>query len=256
MNMKIKFLMILFFALSLYSQKNTEILRIVKPDGFYNLIDFEAGYHSGNSNYIKINGTYRLDYVAAPLQSFFIANIEYKEGNEITITDNGFLHLRSMLKALPKFDVEVFLQKEYDDFIMLQDRQLAGIGIRYNPIFYKFGSDTSGLIDFNIATGIMYEYELFERENFSNTSELIRSTSYASLKIFLDKITNFSTVIYFQPSLEDKIDYRILNETRITFNIYKNFSIFINTVYRFDNRPRPTILNYDFELTNGISINF
>lgn len=254
--MKISFLIILFFTISLYSQKNTEVLRIIKPDGFYNLIDFGVGYQSGNSNYIKINGTYRLDYVAAPVQSFFIANIEYKEGNEKTISDNGFLHLRSILKTLPKFDIEVFLQKEYDEFILLQDRQLAGIGIRHNPINYKFGADTNGLVDFSIATGLMYEYELFGKDNLFRTSEQIRSTSYASLKIFVDKVTNFSTVIYFQPSIKHKNDYRILNETRVTFNIYSNFSIFINTVYRYDNDPELTIKDYDFELTNGISVKF
>ncbi len=254
--MKLKLLILITVTFSLYAQKNTEILRLSKPDGFYNTLDFETGYHSGNSNYIKFTGSYRLDYVTSPFHSFFLANIEYKEGNSIEITNNGFLHLRTMYSVIPQLDLELFLQKEFDDFILLQDRNLAGGGVRYNPINYKFGKDTSGLIDFNIATGAMYEHEIYEGEFIDHKTELIRSTSYLSLKVFFDKTTNFSTVVYFQPAFEDIHNFRILNEARLSFNIYENFAIYINTTYRYDNEPEPTVLDYDFELTNGISLTF
>ncbi len=253
----LKFLFAMVIAsLSVFSQKNTEILRVDRKDGFYHNLNMEIGFSDGNSNKTQVEGGYRLDYVIGNLHSFLVANLEFQESNFKKTDDNAFIHIRGMYEIIKKFNFELFMQTEYDEFINLQDRNLLGISFRYNPIKYRFGADSSGLLDFSIATGGMYEYEYYKNENSYHETNLFRSSSNISLKIFFDKKTQFSTVVYFQPNFEHIHNYRILNENRISFGIYDNFKIYVNTSYRFDNEPEPGVLNYDFKLTNGFMINF
>ena len=254
--MKPQIFIFMLFISSLSAQKNTEILRVDKNDGFYHNLNLEIGYSTGNSNKFEVDGGYRLDYVSGLLHSFLVGNIEFQESMDKKVDDNAFIHARAMYEFINKLNAEFFVQKEYDEFINLQDRDLIGISFRYNPLKYRFGADSTGLLDINFATGAMYEYEYYKNTNSIHETQLFRSTSYFSLKLFFDKKTNFSTVVYFQPEFEYIHNYRILNENRISFAIYDNFKIYINTSYRFDNEPEPDVMNYDFKLTNGFIINF
>ena len=247
---------ILFFCLYqiTISQVNTELMRKgSEPAGFSNSISLDLGYKSGNSNYANLKAGVRSDYHSEAVYSFLSASLEYKEGSEKLITHKGFAHLRAVYKLTPYIRPEVFVQKEFNKFISLNDRNLAGIGARL-PLITPGPADSTGP-DFEIygGLGLMYEYELFKTDE---KTELIRSTNYVNLSWNIDSRVSILFITYYQFDIQHISDYRLLNDTKLSFSLNDYLAFSFNINYRYDNEPLPGIENYDIGITNGIVINF
>jgi len=78
-----RYLILIFFILNinLFAQKNTEQLRSFIRDGFYNSITFGIDYSTGNEDYLKLIGGYRIDFRQTQFYTFLVTNAEYKTGN-------------------------------------------------------------------------------------------------------------------------------------------------------------------------------
>lgn len=251
-------ILILFaaFTFSGSAQVDTEAYRKYSLEpGLFNTMALNLGYNSGNTNFIKIKAAYRADYYAGDFYSFLIGNLEYKEGNEELITNKGFVHLRLIYNAAELFHPELFLQKEFNKFILLKDRNLAGAGARLHLINVNPVADSLSKINFYLGIGAMYEEETYSSEPFASTS-LLRSTNYVNFIWEIDKRTEFNIVTYFQVNVARFKDFRILCNTGLKFKIIEKLKFIVNMSLRFDNEPIWGVKKYDFELNNGISFEF
>ncbi len=154
------------------------------------------------------------------------------------------------------YTLETFLQKEFNDFIELKDRNLIGGGVRMVLLRSRKGEingEEFSRIYWAIGIGAMWENEEIEVVAEENTN-LIRSTNYISLNWQIDKRLNFTLISYFQPALRSFSDFRILSEGSMGFNLTRAV-IFKTTVsLRSDNEPPRGIKKHDLELTNGLSV--
>jgi putative salt-induced outer membrane protein YdiY len=249
-------IIVLFNCLT-QAQINTEKLRKepIQP-GFSGNAGMEFGLNAGNSNYLSLDGNLRLDYLINNLDFFLVSNYEYKEGNDQKILDQGFTHLRCDIALSQKTFLEFFTQKEFNDFISLKDRNLAGSGFRINILNKTSKSKNASTINIFLGVGAMFENEVYSNQPVKITKNLIRSTNYLDFYWQPDTLIKFSLVNYFQPYAGSIKNYRWLADAKLNFSISRSFSFVTHFTLRYDNQPVTKIKKYDLELTNGITVQF
>ena len=148
----VKYLLIVSISLfdSIAGQVNTEAMRSEDDRfGFSNQFSLDVGYEKASSEVLDLASEYRLDYINQNnLHSFMIISLENgyeKEENtpKNIITNKGFVHLRTTKKLTPKYQVEIFTQYEFNEFLLLNDRYLLGSGLRIGFNNNKLSKDKS-----------------------------------------------------------------------------------------------------------------
>lgn len=144
------------------------------------------------------------------------------------------------------------MQKEYNEFTLLKDRELAGGGLRVALVQEE---DQNSSVNIYLGIGVMWEQEVLDLSPDEET-EIYRSTNYISCRLKANDTTTLAATAYYQPDLEDSSDYRVIFDGTLAFKITRSLSFTFNINYRFDNEPPAGIKRYDTEITNGISLNF
>ena len=179
----------------------------------------------------------------------FTANYDLAKAEKESFVDNFYLHLRHNYKINDWVRWEAFLQHQRNLPLGIDSRQLVGTGPRFKV---KIGRNA----DVYLATAVMYEHERTVKPE-SAVSNDIRSSSYASLNIRFPK-TNGSIVStsYFQPLFRDVSDARVMNDTRISFNITSKWQVYTNFSYFHDSRPPAGIRRSALNLEQGFGFSF
>ena len=240
-----KVIVITFLWISfLYNQVNTEALRSDNQlPGIQHNMELDFAYISGYTEIIELNGSYRADYVSSSnWYGFLIWKYDraYEKSKEEYFTYKGFSHLRIAKLIMARTDIEGFFQKEFNHFIDLENRELAGVGLRVN----QFDDLSWGL-------GIMGETEKYQ--NLPQEQNIIKLTNYLNYTIKLLEIFEIQNILYYQFKLEKLEDYRILWDGKLKILGLKGISFHIKCHYRYDksaNNP-----NY-FEISNGLGFQF
>jgi len=247
----------------LSAQVNTEALR--KEDlspGLHTTLGADLGYIAGNSSLLQLKSNLRFDYRNGGNHFFLVT--QYQQGSTDTLFINkGFAHLRGVKVLKPHLQIEGFLQREFNDFINLEDRQLAGGGLRIRWRQPEGPAETPIPLQLNTGIGLMWEREQIDTTGQASgdpehgaVASLVRSTNYFVVSWQLDdRLTLFSTT-YYQVDLRRSSDYRVLWEGRLGFTITKRLALTINLNLRYDSEPPGEIKSYDLEITNGLSYRF
>lgn len=227
----------------LYNQVNTESLRgnNLLP-GIHHNLELDFAYISGNTEILNLNGSYRADYVSnSNWHGFFVWKYDRAfEKSKENFAYKGFGHLRATKPIKSHIYFEGFIQKEFNHFIDLENRELAGGGFRVNPFNQLY-----------LGTGIMSETEKYQ--NKPHSQKFIKSTNYLNYSLKLFEILELQNILYYQFKLKDAGAYRILWDGKLTISGSKNISFHINYHYRYDlDSGNP---NY-FEISNGLGIQF
>ncbi len=195
----------------------------------------------------------RFDHITEKADYFIAGNYEFKEGNEKKIVNKGFAHLRAIVELSSLFDIEFFAQKEFNQFILLNDRNLAGSGLRTNLL--NFETKQSSLQLF-LGTGAMYEREEYNTKPGVSVANILRSTNYLTVDWRINKLVDFLLISYFQFDVKFIKDRRMLADASLNFRITDGLTFSASFNYRHDNQPAQSVKKYDLELVNGISYSF
>ncbi len=255
-NIPILLIFILFSIAKVYSQVNTETLR--KSDleeGWHNTISLNFGLNKGNSNFVTVNAGLRSDYRKDRFYSFLSSSVEYKEGNDKLISSKGFAHLRGIYTLTELLHPEIFIQKQYNKFIFLKDRNLAGGGMRLLLVNRRYEKDSVSKLRLYLGIGAMYENEVFIKD-IAQETHLLRSTNYVNFRWIIDPRLQVQFTSYFQFDTGRFHDCRVLSESTLSFSITEALKFSVSVNYRFDNEPPKDIKKYDLEVLNGISVLF
>lgn len=239
-----------------YGQVNTEALRKAGlSNGFYPSLSLNVGYQSGNTDFLSLKTGGRLDYLLGNYYSFLVITYERGTQGKKVFVNKGFAHYRHILTVRRTFLLEAFLQKEFDDFILLNDRNLIGGGVRLPLITPRQDSVEELQRQLFAGIGIMWENEELNETPAIETN-IFRSTNYVSLVWQFDERVQFNLIMYYQVSTERYSDYRILSESALKFRLGKIVVFQTALRFRFDNEPSPGVEKHDLELTNGIQLMF
>ena len=229
-----------------YGQINTESMRDNNRIlGLHHKLNMSFSYISGNSEFIMFHGNYRLDYHSKQKwHGFVIINHDRAhEKSEKEFNNRGFAHLRALHHWKPKIHLESFLQKEFNHFLNLENRELLGFGMRMHPMNELY-----------VGIGLMNEVELYQ---FSPKEHVnLKSTNYINHSFKMNEMIDIQNVLYYQFISANIEHYRILWDGNLNIKASNSISFHMNLNYRYDiSDINPTGDSY-FEITNGLGFSF
>ncbi len=240
------------------AQVNTEKFRKYSTKkGFLFNTKFRFGYSAGNSDYLSIDGTARLDYNGKVNNAFVIGNFDYKETNFEKIVHKGFVHLRGVHPFNERLSGEGFLQQEFNEFILLEDRKLVGTGLRLKVMDFNSNKDTVSGLRSHLGLGLMYEREIYkvgEIEKMIIKKEPVRLTSYLTFDWTVSDRINFWAVGYYQPNINKFSDFRALIDSGLEISLIRKLYLSVDFSYRFNNEPVGDVKKYDLAIKNGLRL--
>lgn len=246
----------LFTTTILFSQVNVELLlEREEKNGIDNSFTLSSDLDAGNSEDWTLVNNYRTDWVQDRFYTFFATYFKYKEAGGTVSTRIGHFHIRSIFNHRKRIMPEVFVQNNFDNGFNLNNRWLAGGGLRIGAIRVSSNNDSNKVLNVDIGVGAMYEYEDYRSPD-RYISRYIKSTNYINLYTKLNENTNFQFITYFQFSPKRFVDRVSLTDIILDFKIFKRLSFTVNLHYRYDNEPPHGLKNYDLELINGITFKF
>jgi len=204
-------------------QVNTESLLRSSRSGLSMQAVLGFGFNAGNSEFFRWRVASRLDYQADLLYAFAVGNLEQGTANEQVFLNRGFVHLRTIFNLDTLFRPEVFVQREFNEFILLKERTLDSV-----LLFIPSEPET----------------------------KLLRSTNYLAMLWRITPSTSLQLVGYFQVDVARWSDYRILLDGALTVGITNTLSLSLVLHYRYDNEPVPTVKPFDLDLRNEITFSF
>ena len=164
--------------------------------------------------------------------------------------NRGIQHLRYNYKINESIKLEAFVQSQYDAISEIDFRGLIGIGPRFklsnNDACYRIYLGTLAIYEYEKTSGI--EGEIIERN--------IRGSSYLSFSFYPTDAISIVSTSYYQPILKELADYRLSNNTTLSFKIIEKLSFTTNFNYSYDAFPVQGIPKTQYDLTNGLSYNF
>ena len=249
---------LLALCTSVKAQVNIETKRrLDSKSGWYSDIGLSLKYQSGNTDLLKFETSLRSDYLVGKYHTFGILTFQQEKQGGKVFTDKGFAHLRGARSITEQLGVEIFLQKQYNESILLQDRNLAGGGIRVLAL--KQRTDTKDSTGMNLYLGIggMWENETInDKEHGEVDTNIIRSTNYISATWRINKRFTVIVTGYYQPYLQRFSDFRVLSESRFEFRVTERVSFNIRLNLRYDSEPPTGVEAHDLEIVNGLSYKF
>ena len=219
--------------------------------GWYNSINLDLTYRSGNSDLLTTRTRFRSDYLTKGYHGFVFGSLQQGRKDDLFFVNKGMAHARIIRGFTQHVLVESFVQKQFNASILLNDRNLAGGGLRFalHPRNSKF--------NLYLGIGAMWEHErINDKESGNVTTRIVRSTNYINWTGQLDERITTSATGYYQVYLRRFQDYRILFEGSITFRLTTKLAFPLRVNFRYDSEPPNGVRKHDVEIFNGLRYTF
>jgi hypothetical protein len=144
---------------------------------------------------------------------------------------------------------EALSQFQTNKLIGIDARYLVGFGLR-DKLFAKN--------NLKIYAGSLYLFEIEKTTNEAQkASQASRLSFYLSTNFQLpNHIGEFSSVSYYQPNLHQFSDFRLSNQSSLSFRLGPKLAFKNNFNIYYDAFPPPEIAKLNWNFSNGISITF
>lgn len=235
--------------------------------GLHTNLNLDFSMLAGNSSLTRVRTGLRFDYLKGAAHSFLTSSFQQGSLIDEYFVNKGFAHLRRTQSIRGRLFVEGFLQWEYNDFIRLKDRRLAGGGLRVRWLEVRRGEKETPSLLVHTGTGFMWERERIRnaKDPTDALKDLLRSTNYLFLGWTPDERVLLQITTYFQPDIRRPSDFRVLLDGRLAFALTGKLSATIKLSTRYDNEPpiviekdglEKRIKRHDVELTSGLVYTF
>ena len=249
------FVCLLFWCPSLMAQVNIFTGETMKQmqleSGVYNSI-----CTGSNLPFWQYGFAYGSDSVSLRLShkayhAFVFGSLQQGRKSGEFFINKGMAHARIIQGLTPHLLFESFVQKQFNESILLSDRNLIGSGVRF--------ASHPGNSKFNLYLGIgaMWEHErISDKERGAITTRIVRATNYINWTGQLYERITTSATGYYQVYVRRFQDYRILFEGSITFRLTTKLSFPLRVNFRYDSEPPTSIRKHDVEIFNGLRYTF
>lgn len=179
---------------------------------------------------------------------FLLGNYKLIDSEERNLENAWFLHGRFNYKFSPILAFETFLQGQFNQLLIVEQRNLVGVGARVKWMDRARFSGYAG-------NSYMYEVEYSETAETTNYNH--RNSTYLTLS-YSPKTAKFSVAntVYYQPLYRDLSDYRILEQFRLDIPLSKWLKFFTIYDYYFDSKTPLNTKEYTSNLSIGAGISF
>ncbi len=259
--MKIVFVTI--FCLSMhagFSQSivNTEKLFSDNEDGFAASSELMGSAISGNANVILVEYSLNFRYKWKKNNLKLLSGGEYIQEDGVDVSNNLFGQLRYNYHFNDKNRLVSLYQLQYNKVLLLNRRQLLGLGIRHRLL--EIGTDSTNKFNADFTLGAMQEEEQLNTETLQvgekNYTNYTRSMLSLVLSINMGENFTFINTTYFQQHLKELTDYRLFNEINLLFSINKWMTLSCDFEIRYDSEPPSSLQAKDFNTNLGLLFTF
>lgn len=236
------------------AQINTEKFRKEKDeDNFEMKIGVALSMYKGNTDILRLDSDLNIGFNKNKNYLFLVGNITYGEKNKAAYLNKGFAHLRWVRRLSQPLMMEVFVQEEFNEFILLKRRDVAGAGVRVRLVNHK--KDTSKFVA-HVGLGLVWENELYNESDTKKKedAQLFKSTNYLSFHWDITDVLSMESVDYIQFNLGKGSSTRITSELKFNVKLSKALSFTTTAKYRYDSNPPQTVKNYDLQIKNGLTL--
>ena len=201
----------------------------VDENGWSGNLDFSLKYTENTTSIFELYNKSYITYKKDSVVYLLITDLKMIKSNSENLINQGVVHLRRMeeIKKAPNIKSEFFSQLQFNGVQKIRQRFLLGSAARLKLV----GNDT---INFNFSLGGMYEYEETTVETFHHA---LRMTSYVSFNWNISQKWQLRLINYYQPKINKLVDYRLSNETSLSFKVSKEFSILGSFELLYDSTP-------------------
>ena len=249
------FVLLLFCCPPLMAQVNIFTGETMKQmqleSGVYNNIALDLTYRTGNTDLLTARTRFRSDYLTKAYHGFVFGSLQQGRKSGEFFINKGMAHAR-IIRGLTQYLLfESFVQKQFNDSILLSDRNLVGGGVRFasHPRDSRF--------NLYLGIGAMWEHErINDKERGTIITRIVRSTNYINWTGQLYERITTSATGYYQVYVRRFQDYRILFEGSITFRLTTKLSFPLRVNFRYDSEPPTGIRKHDVEIFNGLRYTF
>ncbi|SKB55026.1 Protein of unknown function, DUF481 [Salegentibacter holothuriorum] len=229
---------------------NIETKRIENDSSRF-VLDAEFAFNHSNNDGVsvnQINGTLTTQLKSKDFKRtyLFLGNYKLIDADEGNLQNSWFLHTRFNYKLISKLSSEAFLQGQYNQLLVVEQRNLVGAGLRYNWVNRE---NFTG----HIGNSYMYEVEYSDKANTTEYNH--RNSTYFSVS-YLSKTKSFSitNTVYYQPLYKNFKDHRVLDQFKLDIPLAEWFKVFMIYDYYFDSKTPLNTREYTSELQIGIGI--
>lgn len=249
------FALCLTFCSSLAAQVNIFTDETTKQmqlePGWYNSITMDLTYRTGNTDLLTARTRFRSDYLSETYHGFVFGSLQEGRRSGKFFINKGMAHARIIRRLTQHLFVESFIQKQFNESILLNDRNLAGGGARFG----LYSPDSRFKV--YLGVGAMWEHErINDKTHGEITTRIVRATNYINWTWRLDERITTSATGYYQFHVRRFQDYRILFEGSITFRLTTKLAFPLRVNFRYDSEPPTTIRKHDVEIFNGLRYTF
>jgi len=208
--------------------------------------------HSNNDGVSvnQVNGTLTTQLKSKDLKRtyLFLGNYRLIDADEGNLQNSWFLHTRFNYKFNQLLRFEAFLQGQYNQLLVVEQRNLVGAGLRLK---WMNRENFSGYL----GNSYMYEVEYSDRAGTTEYNH--RNSTYLSVS-YLSKSKNFSVTntVYYQPLYKNLKDYRLLEQFRLDIPLAEWFKVFTIYDYYFDSKTPLNTREYTSQLQIGVGFSF
>ena len=208
--------------------------------------------HSNNDGVSvnQVNGTLTTQLKSKDLKKtyLFLGNYRLIDADEGNLQNSWFLHTRFNYKFNQLLRFEAFLQGQYNQLLVVEQRNLVGAGLRLK---WMNRENFSGYL----GNSYMYEVEYSDRAGTTEYNH--RNSTYLSVS-YLSKSKNFSVTntVYYQPLYKNLKDYRLLEQFRLDIPLAEWFKVFTIYDYYFDSKTPLNTREYTSQLQIGVGFSF
>lgn len=249
---KLLFLFLLFPFFAQAQLVNIETKRIQTDSSRFVLNADFAFNHSNNDGLTvnQINGTLTTQLKSKDFKKIylFLGNYRLIDSDKGNLQNSWFLHTRFNYKFNRLLRLEAFLQGQYNQLLVVEQRNLVGAGLRTKWMDREYFSGYLG-------NSYMYEAEYSDKAGTREYNH--RNSTYLSLSYFSkSKRFSITNTVYYQPLYKNYNDYRILEQFRLDIPLAEWFKVFMIYDYYFDSKTPLNTKEYTSQLQIGVGFNF
>jgi len=248
---------LLLLPLAAFSQINTEVYRKDYVNlGWILSLDATFEYSTGNTEELSSENILRIDHNGLKQDYFTVVEYEFKTANQEKTKNKAFIHFRYIRDISEWFFLEAFAQAQYDEFLLLNHRYLAGAGGRFDlaSMLAPDRDKETRKFDAFYGLGAMWETEQYNLSDSDPVYNLVRLTSYLSMSYKPSETFRISVVSYYQPEIAEWADFRSRSNLELEIKILKKLYFISKYDLLYRSRPVGNTLRTDFEIKNGIRV--
>lgn len=227
--------------------------RRMQTDSIRFVLNADFSFNHTNNDGLEVNqldATLTSQIKSKDLKKIYLLLGNYKliDSEEKNLQNSWFLHGRFNYKLSALLRLEAFIQGQYNQLLVVEQRNLLGLGVRLKWVDRE---------NFTGYAGNSYLYEVEHSDEAGTTEYNHRNSTYLSLSYFpKSKRFSLANTLYYQPLYEDFGDYRILEQFRMDVPLSSWFKVFALFNYYLDSETPLGSREYTSNFNFGIGISF